>query len=209
MSPLRCTGMKSSPTSSSTECICSGKNTVDSVCRRKRERAVGVRGLEKEKGNDMYNNLQNPQYIRPSRIQAFVLPLQCWLLFWFWSIEVVLLWCVDSYLKITLHQRFFFGGGLMQPEVLFKETPSGSFSPPPGVSQTITCGSCSVYPAEWIGWEFHTSTPLYSEGSAKLPLVFFNLLSAVLSLYLRRVCDGGRDWEPVKAPSIKKKDLQA
>lgn len=42
MSPLRCTGMKSSPTSSSTEWICSGKNTVDSVWEeRKKEQSVG------------------------------------------------------------------------------------------------------------------------------------------------------------------------
>lgn len=52
MSPLRCTGMKSSPTSSSTDWICSGKNTVDSG-------GSGWSQAERDKGNDMWNNLRN------------------------------------------------------------------------------------------------------------------------------------------------------
>lgn len=42
----------------------------------------------------------------------------------------------------------------------------------PGVSQTIIHASLSVHPREWISWEFHTSTPLYTEGSAKPFLLF-------------------------------------
>lgn len=52
--------MKSSPTSSSTEWICSGKNTVDSVWKRgesKQRESEGVK-IKNKKGNDMYNNLQ-------------------------------------------------------------------------------------------------------------------------------------------------------
>lgn len=45
MSPLRCTGMKSSPTSSSAEWLCSGKNTVDSVF-------LGGEGGEEEGENE-------------------------------------------------------------------------------------------------------------------------------------------------------------
>lgn len=54
MSPLRCTGMKSSPTSSSTLWICSGKNTVDSGGEKRTSR--GSQKKEK-KSNDTYNNL--------------------------------------------------------------------------------------------------------------------------------------------------------
>lgn len=65
MSPLRCTGMKSSPTSSSTERICSGKNTVDSVWKGKRENET-VR--EKKKRVMICITIcKNPQCIRPSR----------------------------------------------------------------------------------------------------------------------------------------------
>lgn len=51
MSPLRCTGMKSSPTSSSTTWIGSGKNTVDSG-------GSGWSREERDKGNDMWNKLR-------------------------------------------------------------------------------------------------------------------------------------------------------
>lgn len=59
MSPLRCTGMKSSPTSSSTDWICSGKNTVDSGVR-EREKRVTI----------CVTICKNPHYKRPSRTDA-------------------------------------------------------------------------------------------------------------------------------------------
>lgn len=61
--------------------------------------------------------------------------------------------------------------------------PLRKFSLLPGVSHTITHASLWVHPAEWISWEFHTSTPLYTEGSAKPSLVLsFSLSSTLLSV---------------------------
>lgn len=96
---------------------------------RKRERVGGSQREKKEKGHDMYNNLQKSTehyaikewytllfWLCISKLQLDIFPLA--------SIEVVVLWCAYSYSKITLHHSFWLDAtrGTLQRD------PSGSFS---------------------------------------------------------------------------------
>lgn len=210
MSPLRCTGMKSSPTSSSTEWICSGKNTVDSGGEERR--VEGVRG-KKRRVMICITICKNPQNIRASRTDTgFCSGLALVSCSWLFFIIIPIYWsggpavCLfifknnsPSQFSVWCNQR------------CSSKRPLWKFFLLPGVSQTITYASLSVHPAEWISWEFHTSTPLYTEWSDKQAYSshFFFWFSLLLSTSMRGVCDWERDSEPVKASSIKTKNLLA
>lgn len=158
MSPLRCTGMKSSPTSSSTDWICSGKNTVDSGVR-EREKRVTI----------CVTTCKNPHYKRPSwtdagfcsRAALFFPPST--------SIEVMVLQCAYSYSKITQQHS------LMQPEVLFKATPPEVFLAAWCVVLNYTCESLRATQLAVL----HFDSSLRGEVSESVPSFFPpSLLSA-------------------------------
>lgn len=127
MSPLRCTGMKSSPTSSCTEWICSGKNTVDSAEERRRRGSDRKEKRQREK-RVMTCIIMAPKkrasgkkahHIRPSRTDAG-----------FCSVSDTFFF-TQRLLKLRSCSAFIIFENnspsplsvLKQPEVLFKGTP--------------------------------------------------------------------------------------
>lgn len=149
---------------------------------------------------------KNPHYIRPSRTgtgfcSGSALVSCSWHFFFiriYWSGGPVVCLFIfknnsPSQFSVWCNQR------------CSSKRPLRKFFSLPSVSHSITHARLS----ERISWEFYRSTPLYVKGSARLRLLFCSSLLLLLALSLRGVCDWGKDWEPVKASSIKAKNLLA
>lgn len=149
-------------------------------------------GRERDKGNHMWNNLQKSTLHQATEDWRWLLFSLGSFFFFFFpspSIEVVVLQCAYSYSKITWQHS------LMQPEVLFKDTP-------PEVFLTAWCVALNytykTLRANQLG-VFHFDSSSHGEVSETVPPFFPpSLLSASeRSWWLRERL------EPVKASFIK------